>query len=42
MNITIAHMGNHIHIHPEHAAIAMLLIFAFGLLALAIQNKKGN
>lgn len=38
MHITIAHLGNHIHIHPEHAAIAMLLVFALGLLALATQR----
>jgi hypothetical protein len=37
MNALIAHMGAP-HIHPEHAAIAMLLIFALGLLALATQR----
>ena len=34
----IAHLGNHIHIHPEHAVIALLITFALGLLALAVQR----
>ena len=37
MNTLIAHAGLP-HIHPEHAVIAMLLIFALGLLALATQR----
>ena len=34
----LAHLGHGIHLHPEHAAIALLLIFALGLLALAGQR----
>ncbi len=35
----LAHLGHGIHIHPEHAVLALLLIFALGLLALAAQRR---
>ena len=34
----LAHLEGLPHIHPEHAVIALLLIFALGLLALAVQR----
>lgn len=40
----LAHLGHGIHLHVEHAVIALLLIFALGLVSLAIQhnNTKGK
>jgi len=38
MHITIAHLGNHPHIHIHDAIAALAVIFALGLLALAAQR----
>ena len=38
MNTIIAHLGNHPHIHIHDAVAALAVVFALGLLALAVQK----